>query len=235
MKKTILLSALGIFLFSITSQAKGTGASGRGSGAHAAHAVHVSHAHSGSHGGHVVHVMHGGGLHHTVFVTPIASNDEDDHFQYLRTGIFNGYIVYGNDTLGGILTCTDNIISLKMNMQDSTYMFNAADSNLKYIYLNDNGQQLSMLRMPDKRLYRVMHSGKLNIYDTYYSFDYLSKDFYNERSIVVFNGRTEKLNETFTINVKKKLIGYINEVYNTNLNDENMTRDQLLGYVQHMN
>jgi len=169
---------------------------------------------------------HGGG-----YAAAHYSSD-DDAFKDLRKKICTGYIVYGTDTLLGIIVCADNAVCIKTDPgQDSTYTYKIKDSNLTAIMLYENNQSLFMTKLNDNRLYRVFHTGKLSVYDTYFSFNYHSKEFFNQRSRVMYDSHTEKLKSFWTTSMKRKLVSDINKAYGLALKPKEYRKQTLLDYV----
>lgn len=191
------------FLFAFPAFAKGGSCSGHG-------------AHCSGHGSYVAG-------HH-------SSKDADD-FKDLRKNICTGYVVYGADTLAGIIVCADNTICIKETEEDTTHRFAISDTCLHSAMLQDNGNTLYLVRLENKKLYRVFHTGKLSIYDTYYSFDRHSKQFFLENSWMKYNDKLERLNGFFTTGVKKKLVAKVNEVYGLSLVPKEYKKAQLLAYI----
>jgi hypothetical protein len=180
-------------------------------------------------GGHGGHCGHGG---HGAYVAGHSSSDEDK-FADMRGKLCTGYLVYKGDTLSGMITCTDNQFFYKKDaLQDSTTSFKIRDTALSYACLHENGKVLQMIRLDDKHLYRVYHTGKLSLYDTYFSFDYLSKKFYNLDDRVAYNGENRTLNDFWAISAKRKLVQNINEAYGTSLRPNTYNKKALLAYMQ---
>lgn len=174
---------------------------------------------------------HGCGHGHGGVAGAHRSNDSDA-FRDLRKKICVGYLVYKGDTLDGVITCADNTVSLKTDVsQDSTYMFDMSDTGLTTVSISENKQTLIMVRLGNKKLYRVFHYGKLTVYDSWYSFNYGSVKFFNKESKVAYDGRTEKLNTFWTTSVKRKLISYVNKVYGSDIKPSAYNRKELLAYV----
>ncbi len=166
------------------------------------------------------------------FAAATSSSGETDVFKELRRKICTGYIVYGTDTLDGIIVCSDNSICIRQNeLQDSTYTFSINDTNLTYVMLEENQQVLFMTRLENKKLYRILHEGKLSVYDTYFSFDHGSKRFFDENSWMKYDGHSMALNTFFTTSVKRKLITNINKVYGSSLTPGHYKKTELLSYI----
>ena len=204
MKPSLLLLAIPLVLLSLAAWGKGSCA---------------GHGHCGH--GHGVYAGHHGRGHDT------------DALVGLRKRIYSGYVVYGSDTLTGMIICTDNTISLKTSaLQDSTVMYSIRDTNLYNAVLTDNGQTVELTRLEDHKLYRVLHAGKLSIYDNYFSMDRYSKKFFGADSRTRrLDNRSEELNSFWTTSVKKKLVNRINEVYGLALNPKDYHKKQLLNLI----
>jgi len=226
MKRLICLS-LATF-YCLCSFARGVSTSGHtvAHGPRGSHSTSISHV-SGGHGG--AHAYHG----YRGYIYTDHNASEIDAFAELRTKIYTGFIVMGVDTMRGIMTCSDNTLSIKTDpYQDSTFTYSMADTNLRYAEIQDNGKTMNMVRQ-NKKLYRVLHTGsKLSVYDTYFSFDYDSKEFYGADSWVVFPDHGEVLNGFWTMSVKRKLVDDINKAYGSKLDPKDFDKKELLNYMK---
>ena len=182
---------------------------------------------------------HGGGGHgcgHVGGAVGAHGSSNTDVFKDLRTKICSGYIVYNTDTLSGIIVCVDNKVCLKDPQgPDSTHTYMLKDTALSAVMLYENNQSLYLTRLGDKKLYRVFHTGKLSIYDTYYSFDYRSKEFFNNHSKIVYGSRIPQLRGAGTLSTKRKLVSEINNVYGLDLKAKSYSKRALLDYVAKLN
>ena len=176
------------------------------------------------------HAHHAGG-----YVGHHSSRDKDV-FTDMRKNICSGYIVYDRDTLSGIITCVDNSISVKTSdAPDSTLNFKISDKALVFASLQDNGQSMELVRLENNKLYRVLHTGKLSIYDACFSFNHYSMKFYEADSRMKMDDRSVPLNKFFTTSVKRKLIQNINKTYGLALSPKEYRRPQLLHYIESLN
>ena len=156
----------------------------------------------------------------------------DDMLQPWNSALYaslDGYIVYGTDTLSGIVTVADRSVYLEQMLDaDTEYGYNPdyADSMLNEVVVFKGNRELHMARISasDKRLYRVLHTGKLNIYDDSYCL--LSGNNINRAHIKVVSGG--KVSE---IENKDQLTEQLNMAYGLQLKHKGMTWARLLDII----
>ena len=146
---------------------------------------------------------------------------------------FDGYLVYDKDTLSGILTVTNRSVTLEQPVDaQKEYSYNAAlsDKYLKEIALFKGSKELYMTRLADddKRLWRIVHTGKLNIYDDMYSF------------LNVGNIDTKHLRVSFAaqpaaaIKNKAQFINALNKAYGISLKNKDYSWKSLFNYIDRL-
>ena len=163
------------------------------------------------------------------------SQHDTDAFAELRKSIYTGFVVYGSDTLQGMVICSGNAIGVRVQGADSTISYPVTDTHLRFASITGKGRPLELVRLQDNKLYRVLHKGKLNVYDTYFSFDYNSKEFFNAASWVSYPGYGHSLNTFWTTSVKKKLVLRMNEAYGLTLSIKDYKKKELLAYLSTLN
>jgi hypothetical protein len=150
-------------------------------------------------------------------------------------GSFDGYIVYDRDTLSGLVTMDKHAAYLEQPINAGKEYASTArydDKYLKAIVLFMGTRELHFARLADndKRLWRVLHTGKLNIYDASYDFPDARNVNKSNLRIVYTGKRTPE-----SIHGKKELIQCINKVYNVNLDPANYTWKALVAYIDELN
>lgn len=97
------------------------------------------------------------------------------HSNSARFFSFDGYVVYGRDTLYGIVTITKYEVGIEHQsvtdgVRSSSYEL--TDKQLRAITVFKGLRELNLVRVQpqDKHLSRVVHAGKLHIYDRNFSF-----------------------------------------------------------------
>ncbi len=148
-----------------------------------------------------------------------------------------GFVVYEHDTISGNVTLKNNVVSL--HAQDSAraydYTFRTKKRGLQYVTVygnTDSSNQLNLQRLSgNKKLMRVLHVGKLNIYDERYGFLYAPEDVDITSLTVVYNGQEDALNSSSKPKTKVWLTDWVNKVYGLELNPKDFTWRELLLYV----
>jgi len=140
---------------------------------------------------------------------------------------FDGYIVYCHDTAYGLINLT----------ADGVY-FDGGDLQLKVPYkhqglkavvlYNEQNEELYLKRIGnDKILSRVLHDGKLVVYDSYYSFD--KSDFSYASLNAAYRGKEQR--PLVMLDSRVHMIRTINRVYGSDL----PTDYDWSAVVQHIN
>ena len=160
------------------------------------------------------------------------NNSEVDGYE------MQGFVVYERDTIQGIVTMEKNKVEVQ-NVDSGKhydYSFKTKKAGLTYITLyesDSSNNQLNLVRLPGdkKNLWRVIHEGKLNIYDKRRGFIYSPDDVDMKTIKVVYNGQSEALYAHSVSDAKRKLTEYVNTAYNSHLDPKNFTWKELLVYI----
>jgi hypothetical protein len=146
----------------------------------------------------------------------------------------DGYLVYNNDTLHGLITLYKKEVWLEQPVNGDVsyfYTYKMKDKSLKTIVLyNEEKKPVCFTRIPEKanRFLRVVHEGKLNIYDGRFGFVYRPKDIDKYLLVVSYNGIVDDLSSFLTETTKSDLIMYINDTYGLHYDARKITWKQLL-------
>jgi hypothetical protein len=146
----------------------------------------------------------------------------------------DGYLVYDKDTSAGIITMNNNSVSLEQpagNNREygSTAFFN--DPYLKGVTLYKGNRTLYLARLSDKerQLWRVVHNGKMKVYDDTYSFLAFGNINYAGMRVRLPGERTY-----VDINSKKHLIWCMNKVYGLDLKAKDQTWQSLIQIIDNL-
>jgi len=147
-----------------------------------------------------------------------------------------GYAVYENDTLKGAITIKGRTVSVKTadGQRDYDYTFRPNKKGLQYVEgYNNDSVELNLVRLKenDKKLWRVIHTGKLNVYDGGTGFIYRPEDVDASTILVVYNGEEISLHSHNRDVTKQRLTAFINKAYGTDVNPNNMSWKSLLIYL----
>lgn len=161
----------------------------------------------------------------------LQSDETSKHANSARYFSFDGVMLYGTDTIPGIITITQNNVSLEhiATYKGRKYYSSAlSDPQLKGIIVYKGAKTLQLVRLSttDKHLYRVLHRGKLNLYDRSYSF--LTANNVGKQMIAEYDGRRIKLKS------ERELNEAINTTYNTTL-PANMNKTEIIRILNGMN
>ena len=147
---------------------------------------------------------------------------------------FDGYVVYNNDTLSGIITPTKTLIVLEEpldGIHELTGAYGYDDKQLNAVAVFEGNQELYLSRpIAGGKLMRAIHIGKLNIYDG--NLRFLTADNVNKGKLtLVYNGDVIVSKTFLASDGKQLLIEYMNKAYGLNLKAGNFTWSKLLGYI----
>ena len=150
--------------------------------------------------------------------------------------VSTGYVVYENDTINGNMIIGNRSIRLSAadSVQDYEYVFRDRKKGLKFVMAtNEDQKELDLVRLGDneKKLFRIIHLGKLNIYDEGRGFIYKPEDIQANTITVVYNGEVISLESHNNNQTKLRLASFINKVYGTDINPNNMDWNSLLIYI----
>ncbi len=144
-----------------------------------------------------------------------------------------GYLVYEGDTVKGYISFDVNEVVYHRQI-DERYFYEARvktkDTKLSAVVTfrkDGKAMYLTRLKPKDKKMVRLLHDGKLKVYDDKLGFIYKPSDVSNSYLLVSYNGITEELGSLFSMSTKYDLIGYVNEVYHTKLVANNTSWDEL--------
>ncbi len=144
---------------------------------------------------------------------------------------FDGYVVYENDTTAGVVTIAANEVSLEYrNIKNNrrSISYDLRDSKLHAITLYKGPRELNLVRLNsgDKHLSRVVHSGRLNLYDHSYSF--LTTGNISRKLTLITDDGTRQIKST------NELAEAIAETYNRS-DVQKMNREKLLTTLNRLN
>lgn len=140
-----------------------------------------------------------------------------------RYGKSKGYIVYKGDTLkGAIMMSKTELYFEKYEFGNKTkyYVIKLRNPELKTIVMYNYDNKvlcITRIRPTDKKMHRLLHEGKLNIYDDWVRYIYDPGDIDPFMLIVEYNGEIEELGSFAKAGTKRDLVGYINDIYGLNL------------------
>ena len=148
----------------------------------------------------------------------------------------DGFVVFYNDTLSGAVTVARRAVSMETtdSGKDYDYHFREKDPGLQCVTVyNEDNKQLNLVRLKGdtKKLWRVIHTGKLNIYDGRRGFIYKPEDVDLKTLTISYNAEITSINSSSAQETKQWLTGYVNQVYNLNLDPNKFTWKELLIYV----
>jgi hypothetical protein len=158
-------------------------------------------------------------------------NEEKDSYVELHS--FDGYVVYGKDTLPGIVTFNKNIVYLENSYSPGhrgvcSFLLAGKALHAVTVYYGNHELYLVRLSENEKRLSRVLHTGKLNIYDDSYKFP-TADNIHKSGLRIVYGGQMKSLKTSG--DTKKELIDHINAVYGLNLDANSFSWQGLLRYI----
>ncbi len=142
----------------------------------------------------------------------------------------DGYLVYDRDTMSGIITMEKDRALLEQPHNahnESVYTAKFDDRYLRAITLFEGNRELYLVRLSasDKHLWRLVHSGRINVYDDRSTFPTVNNiDKANLR--ISYAGDGVK-----TISGKAQLVDYINKVYSLHLTAKDYSWKQLFGLI----
>jgi hypothetical protein len=171
------------------------------------------------------------------YYSQTPSNYENGNNELYNDGPMEGFVVYEHDTITGDITMTKNAVSLETSDSGKNYdyKFRLKQKGLQYVTVynnSDSNSQLNLVRLKDdKRLLRIVHEGKLNIYDTRHGFIHTPEDIDVNTIMIVYNGQQESIHSSSVEKTKEWLTEYVNKAYNLQLQPRNFTWKELLIYI----
>ena len=149
----------------------------------------------------------------------------------------DGYLVYKRDTLRGLVTLSANSVLLERPIDADRsiyYVFHFNNTDLRTIMMyNTDKKPLCVTRVSekDKRMLRLVHEGKLNIYDDRIAYIYEPKDIDKNYIIISSADGVEDLSSFLTENTKRDLIIFVNDIYGLNIDPKSISWLDLLARV----
>lgn len=135
----------------------------------------------------------------------------------------DGYIVYKDDTIKGLIMMGQNEVYLEHPISagySTFYSLRLKERELKTIMMyNADKKPLCLTRIKDgdKKMMRLIHEGKLNVYDDRVGYIYKPSDIDPFYIVVEHNGEVENLGSFGSEGTRKDLIAYINDIYGMQL------------------
>ena len=147
-----------------------------------------------------------------------------------------GFVVYARDTLKGQITLKTKTIFLEKTESGHNldYKFRPAQEMLTAVrVINEDDKQLDLVRLKEnpKKLWRLIHDGKLNLYDSRHNFIYQPEDIEIRSLKAVYNGNEIDLSATTTDEAKENLTELINTAYSSHLDARKFSWRELLIYL----
>lgn len=152
----------------------------------------------------------------------------------------DGYIVLHQDTLHGLIQLSKTTLYFDQYMpndQLKPYVIKLKDTALSTIMMyNYDMKPLCIKRVQpgDKKMHRVVHSGKLNIYDDWMKYIYKPSDIDPYLLVVENNGEVDELGSFTKGTTIRDLIGYVNDIYGLKLDPKNITWSQLMRTIDEL-
>lgn len=168
---------------------------------------------------------------HHVVVHPVAHHT--DPWKTLLAQPHIGVATYDNKTMPYAIQYQANKLILT-DSNDNHLKVSPGNLKLQRLTIYNANTALSLVRLqPDNpALYRVVHTGKLSIYDNALSYACNANSIRVGSIQLVYDGRVKPLHAFF--NGRKRLVSYINKVYGTQLDYKNYTWDSLIAYIDRM-
>lgn len=146
---------------------------------------------------------------------------------------FDGFVVYKQDTIDGVLTVLDKELVLEQPIDSNRfygYRYALKDTALKTIVLCKGIKEMCLVRqaVDNKRLWRLLHYGKLSVFDN--GFDFVASNNLRKRRmwVSVNGGAAKPLKSFLKAGTKDVLVQYINQVYGLSLDPNHYSWTSLL-------
>ncbi len=162
----------------------------------------------------------------------LISDETSKHSNSAQHFSFDGYIVYDHDTISGIVTITHNAVAVERpinrpNWDSRSAMLN--DRKLSAIMVQKGPKTLHLIRLENnKHLSRLVHNGKLMVFDHSYSF--ITADNVSKHLTVV----EKKQGLTSHIQSMEQLIDAVNRAYGLHLFPETISKRDLIAVVNRL-
>lgn len=163
----------------------------------------------------------------------LAPDNTSKHSNSSKYFSFDGYIVYESDTIAGIVTVTNSSVILERTVKQqgrNYYNVSLTDLLLKAIVVFKGPKELHLVRLmeQDKHLSRVVHNGKLRLYDRSYDFLTASNVGRHLQVIDQISGKKAKISSI------KELAAQVNGTYSLTLNPETISRKELITIINRL-
>jgi len=164
----------------------------------------------------------------------VAVGAHHNPFDKIDRICFPGYVVYMNDTVKGNVSVKDEKVKVDIGL--ITKQYKMSDKGLQSIYLNNNDQVLFMTHLDNKgkKFYRLLHMGKLSLYDDRYDFSYKLRGIDVGDMMLAYSGKVEPLDPFPALRSKKRLVASINKVYGMNLDYKEMKWEDVVACIHNL-
>ncbi len=150
----------------------------------------------------------------------------------------DGYLIYKNTMIRGKITLGKNFINLERKINDTenfvTNMY-LTDTALKLVTIYKPGKTplcLNRIRNTDKAMMRLVHEGKVNIFDDRILSFYATANVDKNKIVITMKDVPEDLSSTLPDRTKSKLIERINKAYALNYDANDMAWATLLQKIE---
>jgi hypothetical protein len=159
-----------------------------------------------------------------------------DNSGYSNMTNMDGFVVFEYDTLRGNISLKNSAVFLETadSAHNYDYKLKMKDHGLTYVAIyNDDNKELNLVRLKqdNKKLWRIVHEGKLNVYDERRGFIYSPEDVDMGTLMVVYNGEMTRLSGKSKETIKQRLTAFVNKAYDSDLDPKKFTWNELLLYV----
>jgi hypothetical protein len=164
-------------------------------------------------------------------------NREEETQRNLDNVLPDGYVVYKNDTIRGYIMVDKKDIYIKQFGgfgHDVERTFSTTNTDVTCVMLyNAEDKMMALVRLnaADRKLWRIVHEGKVNLYDDRIGFIYEPNDIDKDNLTIVCGGEVEHMKTFFGFDVKQSLIDDINHEYGAALNGKTSTWSQTLEFL----
>ena len=159
-----------------------------------------------------------------------------DNTEYEETP-FEGNIIYNKDTIWGNIIFNKSTINIEYNIDSpvsKNCQYNIKNENFKTITVrNLDEKQMTLTRFNEnkKRLWRLLHTGKVTLYDNGKNFIYYPYEIDKNYLKIVYGNQIKTIHSPFKRHNKKKLINIINKVYCLDIKQDDYSWDELFIYI----
>ncbi|MDR3681996.1 MAG: hypothetical protein P4L41_18640 [Flavipsychrobacter sp.] len=169
--------------------------------------------------------------------TPLMATHFESHkypFELLKGQNYEGYVVYRKDTVRGLLRFKMGAVWIENGMFNAAGKYKINDRHLHAITIsNREGTIIKLVKFKNfnNKFYRLVHEGKMTMYDRHFVFSKEPREVDIENMVVTYDGNVKELNEKWVLGAKKKLVDEINQVYGTNISPKDYSHDELVKYA----